>query len=432
VLRPQEIGVLASLGRSNALVIRRPVVAILATGDELIGVDRPLTPGKIYDSNTYTIAAEVSRYGGIPKILGIGRDSVQSLTEKIDEGMDADMLISSGGVSKGDYDMVKDVLAEHGEVGFWTVCMKPGKPLAFGVMKKVEGGGKGEVPHLGLPGNPVSSMITFEQFARPAILKMMGKKNLAKPAIRAIIEDDVVNTDGRRIFARVSVTRRGGQYYASVTGPQGSGILTSMARANGLAVIPENSKGVMAGDMVVVQMLDWGEEQGEMRTVPIVSIVGKSRSGKTVLMEQLIAEFKRRGYKVAALKHSRGGMEIDHPGKDSWRYAQAGSDAVLISSSDKLAFIKNLDHDLDIEEIMSIIDAEFDIVLVEGFRKSKTPKIEVHRKALGDDLLFSPRELAAIVTDELLGTNITQLSWDDIVGVANFIEKNFVLKKEEG
>jgi len=431
VLRPQEIGVLASLGCSNALVIRRPVVAILATGDELIGVDEPLTPGKIHDSNTYTIAAEVSRYGGIPKILGIGRDSVQSLTEKIDEGLDADMLITSGGVSKGDYDMVKDVLAEHGEVGFWTVCMKPGKPLAFGVMKKVEGRRKGKVPHLGLPGNPVSAMITFEQFARPAILKMMGKKILAKPAIRAIIEDDVVNTDGRRLFARVIVTRRGGQYHASPTGPQGSGILTSMAKANGLAVIPESSRGVKAGDMVDVQMLDWGEEQGEVKTVPIVSIVGKSRSGKTVLMEQLIAEFKRRGYKVAALKHSRGGMEIDHPGKDSWRYAQAGSDAVLISSPYKLAFIKSLDHDLDIEEILPLFGPEFDLALVEGFKKSKIPKIEVHRKGLGDDLLCSPEELSVIVTDGSLDIDIPQLPWGDTVAIADFIEKNYVLKSQD-
>jgi len=431
VLRPQEIGVLASLGRSTALVIRRPIVAILATGDELVGVDQPLAPSKIHDSNNYTIAAEVSRYGGIPKILGIGRDSVQSLTEKIDEGLDADMLITSGGVSKGDYDIVKDVLAEHGEVGFWTVCMKPGKPLAFGVMKKVEGGRKGKVPHLGLPGNPVSSMITFEQFARPAILKMLGKKILAKPAIRAIIEDDVVDTDGRRLFARVNVTKRGGQYYASVTGPQGSGILTSMAKANGLAVIPESSKGVKAGDMVEVQMLDWGEEQGEVRTLPIVSIVGKSQSGKTVLMEQLIAEFKRRGYKVAALKHSHGGMEIDHPGKDSWRFAQAGSDAVFVSSPDKLAFIKNLNHDLNIEEIMPIVGPEFDLILAEGFRKSKIPKIEVHRKELGDDLLCSPEELSAIVTDGSLDTDRAQLPWGDTVAVADFIEKNFVLKSQD-
>jgi molybdopterin molybdotransferase len=259
LLRPSEIGVLASLGRSTALVIRRPVVAILATGDELTPIDQPLAPGKIYDSNTYIIAAEVSRYGGIPKILGIGRDSVQSLTEKIDEGLSADMLITSGGVSRGDYDMVKDVLAERGEIGFWTVCMKPGKPLAFGTMKKMEGGREKKVPHLGLPGNPVSSMITFEQFARPAILKMMGKEILAKPAIRAIIEDDVANNDGRRIFARVIVTKRGDQYYASLTGHQGSGILTSMAKANGLAIVSENSKGVKAGDIVEVQMLDWGE-----------------------------------------------------------------------------------------------------------------------------------------------------------------------------
>jgi molybdopterin molybdotransferase len=260
MLRPSEIGVIASLGRSTALVIRRPLVAILSTGDELIGLDQPLAPGKIYDSNTYAIAAEISRYGGIPRILGIGRDSVQSLTEKIDEGLSSDMLITSGGVSRGDYDMVKDVLAERGEIGFWTVCMKPGKPIAFGIMKKTEGEREKKVPHLGLPGNPVSSMVTFEQFARPAILKMMGKEVLAKPAIQAIIEDDLVNSDGRRLFARVIVTKRGGQYYASLTGPQGSGILTSMARANGLAIIPENSEGVKAGEKVEVQMLDWVEE----------------------------------------------------------------------------------------------------------------------------------------------------------------------------
>ncbi|MHC1578395.1 MAG: molybdopterin molybdotransferase MoeA, partial [Dehalococcoidia bacterium] len=241
VLRPQEIGALASLGRSTALVIRRPIVAILATGDELMDIAQPLGPGKIYNSNTYTIAAEVSRYGGIPKILGIGRDSVQSLNEKIVEGLDADMLITTGGVSKGDYDIVKEVLAEHGEVGFWTVCMQPGKPLAFGVIEKMAGSENRKVPHLGLPGNPVSSMVTFEQFARPAILKMMGMKMLAKPTIRAIADSDIANTDRRRLFARVVVTRHGRQYHASLTGPQGSGILTSLVKANGLAVIPESS-----------------------------------------------------------------------------------------------------------------------------------------------------------------------------------------------
>jgi len=432
VLRPQEIGVLASLGHSATLVIRRPIVAILATGDELVGVGQPLVPGKIYDSNTYAIAAEVSRYGGIPRILGIGRDSIQSLNEKIGEGLDADMLVTSGGVSKGDYDIVKDVLAECGEIGFWTVCMKPGKPLAFGVIKKSVGRKKRKVPHLGLPGNPVSSMITFEQFARPAILKMMGKKALAKPTIRAIIEGDITNTDGRRVFARVMVTRRGGQYYASLTGPQGSGILTSMTKADGLAVIPEISKEVKAGDMVEVQMLDWGEEQGEASKLPIVAIVGKSESGKTVLMEQLIAEFKKRGAKVAAVKHSHAGMEIDHPGKDSWKFSQAGSDAVCISAPDRLAFIKNVARELNIEEIPPIIGSEFDLILVEGFKRSIVPKIEVHRKELGDDLLCSPEELLAVVTDGSLDTLVADnrrppvFRWGDTATIADFIERNFL------
>jgi len=437
VLRPQEIGVLAALGHSTALVIRRPIVAILATGDELTSVDQPLAPGKIHDSNTYTIAAEVSRYGGIPKILGIGRDSVESLTEKIDAGLDADMLITSGGVSKGDYDIVKDVLAEQGEIGFWTVCMKPGKPIAFGVIKKVKGRRKRKVPHLGLPGNPVSSMITFEQFARPAILKMMGRRILTKPTIRAIIEDNIANTDGRRLFARVTVTRRSGQYRASLTGPQGSGILTSMAEADGLAVIPESSKGVKAGDIVEVQMLDWGEEQGEAKTSPIVSIVGRSESGKTMLVEQLIAEFKRRGYKIAALKHSHCGViEVDQPGKDTWKFAQAGSDAVCISSPRKLAFIKKSDHDLRIDEVLPIIGPEFDLVLVEGFKKSRLPKIEVHRKELGNDLLCSPGELSAIVTDGVLDTpmadscKLPAFRWGDTAAIADFIERNFLLSRQ--
>lgn len=138
--------------------------------------------------------------------------------------------------------------------------MKPGKPLAFGVINKVERGITKKVPHLGLPGNPVSSMITFEQFARPAILKMLGKQALAKPCIQAVIEERIVNIDGRRMFLRVFVTKRDGQYWASVTGPQGSGILTSMVKANALAIIPENIKEVAAGDIIQVQMLDWSED----------------------------------------------------------------------------------------------------------------------------------------------------------------------------
>ncbi|TET17945.1 MAG: molybdopterin molybdotransferase MoeA [Dehalococcoidia bacterium] len=261
VLRPSEVGVLASLGRTTVRVIRRPTVAILTTGDELVDINQPLPAGKIYDSNTYSLAALIRRYGGIPKILGIALDSEDSVVARLRRGLDADMLITTGGVSAGDYDVVKDVLAKQGEIAFWTVRMKPGKPLAFGTIKGVSKAGIARnIPHLGLPGNPVSSMVTFELFVRPAILKMMGKKNLTKPTIEAIVENSVVNSDRRRIFARVLVEKRSGQYFARLTGPQGSGILTSMTLANGLVIIPEDKAGVVAGDVVQVMMLDWREE----------------------------------------------------------------------------------------------------------------------------------------------------------------------------
>ena len=252
VLRPSEIGVLASLGKVTIRVIRRPVIAILATGDELIELGQPLPTGKIYNSNSFSAAAQVLRYGGIPRVLGIARDRVKDIEDKIREALTADMLITSGGVSMGNYDLVKDVLAKQGEVSFWTVRMKPGKPLAFGIIKGV--------PHLGLPGNPVSSMITFEVFARPAILKMMGKINLSKPTIEATLEGYIKNSDGRRVFARAMVSREGDRYVARTTGPQGSGILTSMSRANGLVIVPEDVASVEQGETVKVLMLDWSEE----------------------------------------------------------------------------------------------------------------------------------------------------------------------------
>jgi molybdopterin molybdotransferase len=261
VLRPAEVGVLASLGMSKVNVVRRPVVAVLATGNELVHIDQPLPPGKIYNSNTYSIASLVKRYGGVPKIIGIAFDSEASLLDKLRHGLDADMLITSGGVSAGDYDMVKDVLANEGEITFSTVRMKPGKPLAFGTLKGVDKNGNSRrVPHLGLPGNPVSSMVTFELFARPAMLKMMGKKNLAKSVVEAVLEEPAVNIDGRRLYIRAIVTKSDGQYHAHLTGPQGSGILTSMSLANGLVIVPEDTTGAKAGETVKVILLGWDDE----------------------------------------------------------------------------------------------------------------------------------------------------------------------------
>jgi len=261
IIQPSKIGVLASLGIERIKIIRRPVVAILATGDELTSLGEPLADGKIYNSNTYSVAAQVKRDGGIPRILGIALDNEASVVSKINQGLDADLLITIGGVSMGDYDIVKDVLAKQGEIVFWKVRTKPGKPLAFGMIKRGRPGQRtGDMPHLGLAGNAVSCMVNYELFVRPAILKMMGKKNLSKPCIEAIIEDSIANNDGRRIFARVIVKRRDDQYYARLTGPQGSHILTSMALANGLAIVPEDKLQINKGEKLQVMMLDWEQD----------------------------------------------------------------------------------------------------------------------------------------------------------------------------
>src|SRR5439155_10775610 len=172
------------------------------------------------------------------------------------EGLDADMLVTSAGVSRGDFDVVKDVLAREGAIDFWTVRMRPGKPLAFGALNAPDGR---KVPHIGLPGNPVSSMVAFELFGRPAIFKMMGKSDSDRPAARVIVEERVENSDGRRFLARAIVREREGRLFASLTGPQGSGILTSMALANALVVCPED-----------VAALEPGEEAEAILLGPIV------------------------------------------------------------------------------------------------------------------------------------------------------------------
>ena len=255
VVRPSEVGVLASIGLTHVPVYRRPVVAILSTGDEITEPGNPLLPGRIYDANAQGIAAMVAKYGGLPRLLGIAMDTVEDLTTKIREGLDADMLVTSAGVSRGDFDVVKDVLAREGKVDFWTVRMKPGKPLAFGSFKAPDGR---TVPHLGLPGNPVSSMVSFELFGRPAIFTMMGRSDWERPVLRAITRDSVQNTDGRRFYARCIVSlREDGRYYADLTGPQGSGILTSMSAANALTIIPEDVPEAFPGEEIDVMMLDW-------------------------------------------------------------------------------------------------------------------------------------------------------------------------------
>ena len=256
LVRPQEVGMLATLGHKEVLVVRRPRVAILATGDEVAEIDAPLAPGKIRNANSHSNAAQVVKCGGIPIMLGIARDRTQELTERIRAGLarGVDLFLTSGGVSVGDFDMVKGVLAAEGEINFWRVRMKPGKPLAFGRI--------GAVPVLGLPGNPVSVMVSFEMFVRPAILKMLGLTDWERPTVEATLVDEVKHKDNRRHYLRVRLEKgkekeeHEGEYRAYLTGEQGSGVLSSMVKANALAIIPEDWTHAPAGARVRVMTLD--------------------------------------------------------------------------------------------------------------------------------------------------------------------------------
>jgi molybdopterin molybdotransferase len=260
-LRPQDIGVLAAVGQARIGVYRRPRVAILATGDELVDVEEPLAPGKIRNSNEYTQAAMVQKYGGESVMLGIARDTVADLTAKIHAGLaqQVDLFLTSAGVSIGDFDMVKNVLAAEGEMQFWQVAIKPGKPLAFGMLHHHRGGNEKQIPLIGLPGNPVAAMVAFEVFARPAILKLGGRPDWEKTSLMATLDEAVTNS-GRRHFMRGLVRPGQDGYHVTTRGSgvqvQGSGILTSMVWANCLVVVPEKVTHLPAGTPVKVWLLD--------------------------------------------------------------------------------------------------------------------------------------------------------------------------------
>jgi len=248
VLRPACIGLLASLNLRWVTVHRRPRVAILATGDEVVDLGPPLWPGQIRNSNNYTLAALVKQTGGEPILLGVVRDDPDDIRLRLRQARGVDLILTSGGVSIGDYDLVKHVLQAEGRIELWQVRIKPGKPMAFGWI--------GGVPLLGLPGNPVAAFVAFVQFGRPMLLKLLGYREWRLPVVRARLMAPCENRGRRRHFVRVSVERRGDEWVARPVGAQGSGILSSLALANGLAVIPEAWSEAPTGAIVDVQLLD--------------------------------------------------------------------------------------------------------------------------------------------------------------------------------
>jgi molybdopterin molybdotransferase len=258
LLGPPQIGMLAALGRTVVRVAARARVAILATGDELVEPDRLREDGRIATSNSYALLAAVQEAGAVPVYLGIAPDRPAEIAERLREAARCDAVVSTGGVSVGEHDHIKRVLSSlGGEMRLWRVRMRPGAPLAFVML-----GGR---PIFGLPGNPVSSLVTFEQFVRPALLKMMGHTRIFRPVAQAVLVEGFEKPRGRMYLVRVTLEERDGELFARLTGEQSSAVLLSMVRADALAMIPADSSGVPAGGRVAVQLLrrsDLREEPG--------------------------------------------------------------------------------------------------------------------------------------------------------------------------
>lgn len=245
VLNAGSIGVLATIGAAQVPVFRQPRVAIIATGDELVDVGVEPKAGQIRNSNGYANAAQVREAGAIPIMLPIVPDNADALRATLAQAVaQADVLLTSGGVSVGDYDLVKQILNEVGKLEFWRVRMRPGKPLAFGSID-----GK---PIFGLPGNPVSAMVCFELFVRPALRKIGGYQQLLRPSVWAKLLDADLESNERRQYLRVIVKSSATGLTAELTGAQGSGLVSSMARANGLLIVPEAEQGINRGEMAEV------------------------------------------------------------------------------------------------------------------------------------------------------------------------------------
>jgi molybdopterin molybdotransferase len=246
VLRPQELGLITSLGQWQVLVHRRPRVALLSTGDEVVEPGTPRKPGQIYDANRFTLRGSVEQCGGEVIDLGIVADARDELRTRLLEAAEiGDIVVTSGGVSVGAHDLVKDVLGEIGAIDFWQVAMQPGRPLAFGRI--------GSAHFFGLPGNPVASMLAFMLFVRPAIFKLAGRRRLFPDTAEATAVEPMSKRKGRREFKRGIVQWRNGRWEARITGPQGSGILSSMAAGNCLIVLEEDRGDVAAGETVLVE-----------------------------------------------------------------------------------------------------------------------------------------------------------------------------------
>jgi len=422
-LRPAQVGLLAAAGHGRAPVVRRPKVAIIATGDEVIAPGKALGTGQLYASNLVTLAAWCAHYG-FETAVSVVPDEAAAIERRLTGALDeCDAVITSGGAWTGERDLVVHLLDQSlWRKVYHKVKLGPGKAVAFGMAR-----GK---PVFCLPGGPPSNQMAFLQLALPGLLRLAGYRRPRLPEVVATLAETVEGQVDWTQFVggRLERTSSGDLFHPVKLASR----LQSMALAEALLAIPEGTGRIPQGARVRVQLLpgvlsatDLDEPASSPRRSrpAVVSFVAKSGTGKTTFLEKLVPVLKAHGLRVGVLKHHAHATPFDIPGKDTYRMAQAGADVVVGACSVQVAVFHQEDGSTDLQAVIDRHLAEVDLVLVEGYKRGDYAKIELHRAACHADLLCAPEELLALVTDEPRPVPVPQFGLEDLEGVASFLEE---------
>jgi len=417
VLAGGHLGLLAAVGCAVVPVVRRPLVTILATGDELVAPATRLAPGRVRDSNSYALAAEVLAVGARVRRLGPVGDDLDALSAAIAAGLDADLLIVTGGASVGERDLVRAALRRAGaRVMVPGVAMKPGGPAAFGLA--------GDRPLFVLPGTPGAARVAFEMLARPALCALLGRTDVHRPVVLGRLSVGLPVTPGRRRFLWAAASMTPDGILAAPLPGQGTATLRSAAEANALIDIAAAAGPLEVGDAVRLHLIADHLRAGPGWARRVYCVVGARAAGKTTLIERLLPALRARGLTAVAVKHH---VHLDTPereGSDTARFAAAGASATLLAGPGGIVRRSPSPVDPSLDEVLAVA-GHADVVLVEGYSRSARPKILVGREGVVLDRPAPTGPIAAVVHDTpqavAAAVGARAFRWDQVDALAAFI-----------
>ncbi|MHB8355104.1 MAG: molybdopterin-guanine dinucleotide biosynthesis protein B [Vulcanimicrobiaceae bacterium] len=420
VLSGGHLSLLAALGHGSVPVFKRPRVAILACGDELVPPEGTPGPGRIRESNSYGLLAEIEAIGATPVPLGLVPDDPEALACKLRGSLDADALITIGGLSVGERDFVRLALERAGALfRFEGIPLKPGHPAAFATI--------GELPVFALPGTPGACRAAFEVLVRPALLRLMGRRETHRPTMRARLTTGVAVRPGRSRALWARLSRRDGAWVATPLGDQGSATMRSAADADALLLIEPHRAWLSAGTQVCAWLLSERPLLEEHRTPMLrlaVGVVGARGAGKTTLIERLIPLLARYEVRVAVVKHHAHADDLDLSGTDTARVAAAGAARTILAGPRGVVARAPAASDPALEEVLAQLEG-VDLALVEGYASSALPKILVRRKGIASDRP-QPAEPIIACVDDLQSSDLQPcFGWDRLDELAAYLAGRF-------